>query len=103
MLYEVITAIGDSRPYPDGKWKEGMAALMKDEKHIEYIEKMYSFAEEGQVRHEIMQTEDGSLYASVSQLEKYAKCPFAYMITYGLQPENDPAANIEYVSSYNFV
>ncbi|MBN2878817.1 MAG: PD-(D/E)XK nuclease family protein [Clostridia bacterium] len=94
-----LGAIGDSRPYPDGKWKEGMAALMKHEKHREYIDKMYSFAEEGQTRHDIMQEEDGNLFASVSQLEQYAKCPFAYMITYGLQPENDPAANIEYVSS----
>ncbi len=94
-----LGAIGDMIPYRDRTWKEGMSALMKDEKHAADINKMYNFAVGGKSSHQVMQASDGSLISSVSQLEQYAKCPFAYMITYGLQPEKDPAPEIEYVSS----
>lgn len=100
---KALGAIGDSRPYPSGTWKEGMAVLMKDEKYANQIDKMYNFAAGGSSQHEIMQRADGNLVASVSQLEQYAKCPFAYMITYGLQPENDPTANIEHISSGSYL
>ena len=96
---KALGAIGDSRPYSDGTWKEGMSALMDDEKYAAHIDKMYNFAAGGSTEHEIMQSIDGNLVASVSQLEQYAKCPFAYMITYGLYPEDNPSADIEHVSS----
>ncbi|MEX1378068.1 MAG: PD-(D/E)XK nuclease family protein [Eubacteriales bacterium] len=96
---KALGAIGDSRPYKDGTWKAGLSALMEDEKYADNIEKMYNFAAGGSTQHEIMQSIDGDLVASVSQLEKYAKCPFAYMITYGLQPEDNPQAQIQHVSS----
>ena len=100
---KALGAIGDSRPYRDGTWKEGLSALMADEKYIGEIGKMYNFAAGGSTQHEIMQAIDGNLVASVSQLEQYAKCPFAYMITYGLQPEDNPQAEVQHVSSGAFL
>ncbi len=96
---KALGAIGDSRPYNDGTWKEGMASLMKSKQYAENIDKMYNFAAGGSIHHNIMQTKDGNLVASVSQLEQYAKCPFAYMISYGLYPADNPSPDILNVSS----
>lgn len=96
---KALGAIGDSRPYPKGGWQEGIAALMQDEEYSKHIDKMYNFAAGGSTNYEIMQSVDDNLVASISQLEQYAKCPFAYMISYGLQPSDDPTAEIEHVSS----
>lgn len=96
---KALGAIGDSRPYPSGAWKEGIAALMQEEAYAKHIDKMYNFAAGGSTNYEIMQSVDNNLVASISQLEQYAKCPFAYMISYGLHPGDDPTAQIEHVSS----
>ena len=96
---KALGAIGDSRPYRDGTWKEGLSALMKDDRFSSHIDKMYNFAAGGRTQYDIMQNVNGNLVASVSQLEQYAKCPFAYMITYGLKPEENPTAEIQHVSS----
>ncbi len=98
-----LGAIGDMRPVADGTWNSALSALTNDKRYISIIDKMYNFAAGDDDYVSNMVDHDNNMVTSVSQLEEYAKCPFAYMVSYGLHPQLDPSSEIEYTASGAFL
>lgn len=100
---KALGAIGDSRHIQDGRWKSALSMLMNDHQYDWQIDKMYNFAAGGNITQDIAIRRKGHLISSVSQLEEYARCPFAYMITYGLLPQDDPHSEVDHTSTGAFL
>jgi len=91
-----LGSIGDGRKAPPG-WEGAMASLLHTKGYADKLDKMLDFASGRglDITEDIAERRDGVMTVSASQLEKYANCPYSYLIEYGLRPQPDPGDDID--------